>query len=178
VLAAIVKGGSLLSQSDANLIETWLDGGSVTFELLFDSKTMGESSGAFHTAVDGQGSTISLIHVSGYDQIIGGYNAASWNSINDWIYSTEGFIFNLTQSVKQDIAPPYSLAVYDCSIYGPIFGGGHDICVGISLNYGYVSHYNYGSNGINIMGDNSINQLSYDKIEVFKINNNGSPPPQ
>ena len=161
--AQIVGGSSLITQSQANQIAGYLNEGNVRLTKIF-SKTAGDGKTApnFHAAADGQGRTITVYRVqfNGQQYLIGGYNPQSWSSISNYNITNNnadrtGFIFNLTSDFVQRQKLNNSLCdnYYDCgiyqtynySVYGPTFGGGHDIWVDNSLQQGYAYNFSYGT---------------------------------
>lgn len=187
--AASITGGSLLTQSYANQLENWLGGSlnSYGFEILFDSTISDYTSAAFHNAVDGQGSTITVIktltflgHVE--NDLIGGYNSRSWSSDSQFHTNPGGFIFNLTDIRKLDINNDQSgqYGTYNHSLHGPTFGNGYDIYIEYYNNNPSITYgYSYG-NGRDIF-DNNLNNVTYFSIaeyEVYKVGQYTNPIPE
>lgn len=213
----VVGGSNLLTSEYEEQLDIWLNQGSITLTNIFDHEPGdGKTSYDFHAAADGKGPTITLIQVlenssgvhwdastnsySSYsigEQLIGGYNPQSWDSDAYYHYTPDdddrtAFLFNLTNSVKQDQKLSTSAygswgeyQTYNWSGYGPIFGGGHDLWVNGSLTSGYAyslsygNGYGYGPNPDDILieffpndesGDVSYAEaLYYGHIEVFAI---------
>ena len=150
--ASIVVGGStLLSQTYADQLETWLGEGPIVLTNIFTKQT-GDDSYDFHAAADGQGRTFTVVQVlanSATDgdtgladnlaQVIGGYNPQSWNSSGTYNYTPAdadrtAFLFNLTSTEiqKQNLTGQGSLSsgqlqTYNVSSFGPTFGGVADL---------------------------------------------------
>ncbi len=151
--ATTIVGGSLLTNSYANILEAELGEGELTFTNIFKDNGSNTSTD-FHNAADGQGRTIILMTVASGNSIgdiIGGYNPFSWNTSGNYTrdYSPgEAFIFNLTNN---DIRHQTNNdTTYNYNTYGPTFGSGHDIYVDSTLRYGYT--YNYSYNGGHPLG--------------------------
>jgi hypothetical protein len=137
----ILPGSNLLTGANASQLETWL--GSPLFSLtkIFD-KTAGDGKTAtdFHAAADNLGPTFSIFRarlLSAPDiaesyQLIGGYNPASWSSIEGYDVSPGSFVFNLTTSTKQEQLFSGSDAAYSHPQQGPAFGAGWDLVAGNS----------------------------------------------
>ena len=88
--AGIIHGGSdLLTSAYHQQLEDWLAIGDIDLTNIYDKAT-GDTTSDFHSAVDGRGATFTLMEISnGTDtSIIGGYNALSWSSINNYNYDT------------------------------------------------------------------------------------------
>lgn len=143
--AGIVTGGSLLSNSDANRIETWLGSGDLDFTNIW-SGSRGATASSWHAAVDNAGPTVSIYDVTYMNQryLIGGYTDASWSGANFYVSDTDAFVFNLTSNrVRYDNGYANSAySIYTNSNYFATFGGGHDIWGG-SITLGNLSGYAY-----------------------------------
>ena len=160
----------------------------------------GKSSAAFHTAVNGEGRTFSVINVvSGpslpHTEVIGGYNPVSWNSSGGYTgnptdVGRTAFLFNLTQGLlqRQNLSSQGQSQGYSQTLnsgsYGPTFGGGYDLGVNGNLDSGYVYNFSYGgtTNVTNILGNpngsNYSNTLGYNGIEVFTITSEVAATPE
>ena len=173
-----VAQAALLIPSYETQLETWLGQGNLDFTNIY-TKAGGDTSTAFHSAADGQGTTFSLFEVTYTDPmsgeaptaVIGGYNPQSWSSIDGWHFTTPdalrvAFIYNLTTGVQQKQrlqTDPLDSTIgkdqtYNVPNYGPTFGGGHDIFVNSNLSSGSALQYSYGAGlqctwgGVNILG--------------------------
>ena len=65
-----------------------------------------------------------------------------------------------------------SKSIYDGSTCGPIFGGGHDICIEFNSNYTNFPHSykdELGKGYSIFKGDNNNNKFNLKEIEVFKL---------
>lgn len=202
----IIGGSDLLDDAGLTQLETWLGEGPLDITNIFD-KTATNTSSDFHSAVDGQGRTFSLIEVvrlgstdlSSDPVIIGGYNPQSWFNSGGYNYTYDtadrtAFIFNLNANEVRYQDPTSYRGEYQTynANYGPIFGGGHDIWVDPSLSAGYTSSWSYGveTGGIPLGGSQGIAgpdsyapstygifTLGYGQIEVFKIEPSVVPVP-
>lgn len=141
--AAIISGGSsILSQSDANQLESWLGSGPIGLTNIY-TKSYGDTSYVWHGAVDNQGPTFTVIQLSN-GNIIGGYNALSWASSGGYTFDTAGaanFLFNLSNNTKYQNGGVGSAGYYTFNRgdYGPTFGGGHDLYINSTLTSGYTN---------------------------------------
>lgn len=191
--ASIIGSSSLMTQSYANQLESWLGEGYISVTRVF-SKTSGDGLTAsnFHAAVDGIGRTFTLLQVSNVsNQIIGGYNQISWRSTSGYNYTasypsgtpqTDGtsFLFNLSNSTifRQNRALGNTNAgayyeAYNYVDYGPVWGGGHDLYVANNLQngHGYAS-YSYGTyNWASANLTPGYASYTYSAMEVFTISN-------
>lgn len=195
--AAVIGGSALLAAGYADQLETWLGEGPITLTNIF-TKQAGDTSADFHAAADGQGRTFVVIlgmeGNTGNSAIYGGYNPHSWDASLSYYYLANdisdrtAFLFNLSQNkVFPELAGPSTggpAAGFDAGLYqslnviysGPTFGGGNDLYVSDTLNYGYSYLYSYsnidGSNyGTSIIDGSGFNapDVSIFGIEVFTI---------
>jgi Ca2+-binding RTX toxin-like protein len=186
--AIIVGGSTLLDDAKAAQLESWLGEGGIVLTNIF-SRTAGDgkTSTDFHAAADGKGRTFSLIQVlatqGNLEQVIGGYNPQSWNTIGNYTTTPNdadrtAFVFNLTTTTRQSqkLGSMDSNAginqTYGRIDYGPTFGGGHDIFTSPNLATGYVRQHSYGAPGIygvNIMAGADTTYFDNSTIEVFTI---------
>ena len=103
-----------------------------------------------HDKCDGKGGTVVLVK-SDKGYVFGGYTDVSWSSsYYGWKSSSESFLFSLKchaglPAVKMGIkAGMEGNAVCHYSIYGPIFGGGHDLCIEPNTNTEFSSRSHVG----------------------------------
>ncbi|CAB4399506.1 unnamed protein product [Rhizophagus irregularis] len=135
------------------------------FNLIYSMSRDGSNGRTFYNKCNGQGPFVVLIRVQS-NKIYGGYNPIGCTGGNQWLSSTESFIFSFENN--QDI---YNMkfgrvinsaySVYDSSNYFFSFG---DILYinGRNLNIGYNNgHYE------NIFGEKKI--LNIEEIEVFSV---------
>ena len=148
----------LLDQALYGQLERWLGAGPLYLDNLY-TRQAGDDSLDFHAAVDGRGSSFTLMSVSdsaGASWIVGGYNPQSWFSDDGW-HVTErdwqrtGFIFNYTdpavyrQVPTSHILPSQgSRQTYNWFDHGPTFGAGPDLFVDDSLNTSISWQLTYG----------------------------------
>ena len=70
--------------------------------------------------------------VSNNGKIFGGYTSESWGfagSSYAYKYDATAFIYSLTHKAKCATQKNTSYSIQDNGGYGPIFGGGYDICI-------------------------------------------------
>jgi hypothetical protein len=189
---AVVVGGTLLSPGDANQIETWLGEGPITLTNIY-TKVTGQNAGDFHTAVDGQGRTVSVLKV--FDgvssQLIGGYNPQSWASLDAYHITLldaqrTAFLFNLTGAIiqRQNLISEGAVGsgqyqTYNFFTQGPTFGAGYDLFVDLSLNSGDAHNHSYGgTSGVHNILNGLANDSTFEvgAIEVFSVAS-GVPEP-
>ncbi len=151
--------------------------------LLYRATRDGFTSQAFHSKCDGKGKTITIIK-SNLDYVFGGYASSVWNSSTSYINDPNAFIFSLRRagvSCKEKFTVKSTEhALCGNSSYGPIFGGGNDICIcnqsntnsGNSCNFGHSYNlpdgYTYGGNARDFLAGN-YNQWKTIEIEVYQI---------
>ncbi|KAF2075716.1 hypothetical protein CYY_002959 [Polysphondylium violaceum] len=117
------------------IIKFWINDKTIDFELLYKASNADFSTSSFHSTCDGKGPTITLIETTDGD-VFGGYNSQSWSSDCKWYGDDKCFIFTLVN--KHGIKPTkYSPGIQNTHYvgsgrnYGPIFGSGYDIGVGL-----------------------------------------------
>lgn len=74
---------------------------------------------------------------------IGGYTPLKWDSKTGWLddQSMKSFVFSLTEGDKfKLISGDYAIGFN--SGFGPLFGCGHDLCIGDKANKQVSSHAN------------------------------------
>jgi hypothetical protein len=172
------------SKSEHNHIKTWLEevNRHSEPELLYRGSQDGWNISDFHGKCDDKGATVTIVKTSeGY--VFGGYSDQSWGGDGDWKSSNEAFLFSLKchgglAPTKMKIKPGKNYdAVYDYSLYGPIFGGGSDLGVGHydSMKQGWTNlndTYELPVGACNTFltgkdGDNDLFQVA--EVEVFKV---------
>ncbi|CAH3185861.1 unnamed protein product, partial [Porites lobata] len=149
----------------------------------------GWAASTFHSRCDNKGPTVTIIRVGG-KYIFGGYTSLSWGkSCRGYRYDSQAFIFSLINKpgwapVKLPQTGQYSSyrhSIYDCSSYGPTFGGGHDIIIcdyasSSSSSYTYPGHtysapsgYSYGSTFAYtfLNGQSNTYHFTPDEVETF-----------
>ncbi|CAH3173153.1 unnamed protein product [Porites evermanni] len=147
----------------------------------------GWAASTFHSRCDNKGPTVTIIRVGG-TYIFGGYTKLSWSSSCQTRYDSQAFLFSLVNKpgwapVKLPQTGQHSsndLSIYDCSSYGPIFGGGHDIIIAdyassssssnanLGHTYSPPSGYNYGDTFTQtFLAGGSNYYFTPDEIETF-----------
>ena len=162
-----------------------------------------DNSGAWHAAVDGRGSTFTLMLITGAtaDQdgndndgygtfsgpmIIGGYNPQSWNSTGSFnmtsaLADRTAFLFNLTLStfMNQDFAGTGDYQTLNAGNLGPTFGLGLDLYVNGSLNGGTVfpgSYIDTGRTVANILDTANAWSFTLGEMETYAVSAVPLPP--
>jgi hypothetical protein len=167
--AGTVTGGSLLSATDADQLETWLGSGDLDFTNIWSGVAGVATASSFHAAVDGAGPTFSLFGITngnGTNAIIGGYTQEDWSGD---AYKTDltAFIFNLTSGEIQNVeAASADRAIRTAPHFFPTFGNGHDIFAGVTIlgtnsggldvysdGYSYSQGYDVSQGQITVVGD-------------------------
>lgn len=144
----VTNDTDLLGGTDHQLLSSMF-GQDINLTRIF-AKQVGNTAQDWHAAVDGQGSTFSVIEIANAgmgNMRIGGYNGTSWDSGSGWGVDATNFLFNLDTGVKylQERTNGTSRSTLNNANYGPTFGGGHDLYVNTNLSGGYVNiGYSYG----------------------------------
>jgi hypothetical protein len=134
----------------------------------------------FHNHCNGHSHTVTLI-LSTNDCIFGGYTPLTWSSRGGYVPdpSLESFIFTIKNPHNLG-ARIFNLAnaihaIYDNSMYGPTFGGGHDFHV---CDECHTSNSNYSNFGHTYRNDTGIDgarvltgasNFTVKEIEVFEV---------
>jgi hypothetical protein len=115
--------------------------------LLYRATRDGFDSQAFHEKCDGKGNTITIIK-NNLNYVFGGYASSAWNSSYDYINDPNAFLFSLRGegvSFKDKFTIKQTeYAFCGSSSYGPIFGGGKDICIYNQSNTNIGSYSQFG----------------------------------
>ena len=116
--------------------------------LLYRGSRDGFGSRAFHSRCDGKSNTVTII-LNDQNHVFGGYTSVAWySSGSSYSSDSSAYLFSLrrdksTNSEKYLIKPSQSqYAILGYSIWGPIFGGGHDLQICSNANI-YKGSYNY-----------------------------------
>jgi TLD len=169
----IVGGSDLLTVADVAQLGAWLgEGATLRLTNVFDKAPgSGLTSTDFHNAADGLGRTFVVYKDVASGQRFGGYNPQSWSVIQGYNsgLTPPAWLFNLDTGERQDQFLTYQ--TYNYILYGPTFGGGHDIWVGTDLTSGYVRTHSYGggTGTPDILGGVGTHAIQVDDIEVFTI---------
>ena len=159
-VSAIVRFFSLFKKSAIlpyvsqyqSVMLSWLqeDGISSDWRLIYRGTRDGFAASSFHSFCDNKGPTITLIKAVG-DCIFGGYSDVSWTSRNNYIQSTDAFLFAFvsnglgTTPFRGRVFQNAGHAMYDYSPYGPTFGAGHDLHIASDSNSNSNSYMEWGN---------------------------------
>jgi len=143
-----------------NSLNQWLGNNKKEVELLYRATRDGFNSEKFHRLCDNKGPTITLVR-DNEGRCFGGYTSANWSSFIGYVYDKTAFMFSFNQNKKVMVRhPQYAIYCGDARIYGPTFGGGHDMILLVYSGYGggwenwnsgqncYLNPYSYGSGNI------------------------------
>ncbi|EOD05091.1 hypothetical protein EMIHUDRAFT_220165 [Emiliania huxleyi CCMP1516] len=130
--------------------------------LCYSKSLHGASSYTFHSRCDNKGATLTLIQLSnGYK--LAAYTSIPWTSRSGYGTGTS-YIASITRnSCHQNRYSQYQ--IYDHNMYGPTFGGGHDIYINSNMNGGYCNYHSYYGAGSIICG--SYSSWSITALEVY-----------
>jgi hypothetical protein len=162
-------------------LESWIGTGPKTFTLLYKITRDGCNATTFHQKCDNQGPTVTVLY-NQQDSVYGGYGRAHWNGSGSYIQDGNAFMFQLKYS-GADKFTKFSVknagnAFYGYSIYGPAFGGGHDLytfsgTIGNSggyfpLNGSMNFGHSYNNQGLNANQINNGN-MQVTELEVYSV---------
>ena len=102
-------------------------------ELLYRNSRDGNNAKAFHTHCNGYLNTLTLVQ-SSYGHVFGGFTTKDWGGSNYYVKDDLAFLFRVKSKLN---LPPKIFNQRESHIYavfiapqdGPIWGGGHDLCV-------------------------------------------------
>ncbi len=139
----------LLGRQSSELIKLCEFNQNDRFKLLYRGSRDGFGANHFHLKCDGHENTLTLFKASETAFIFGAFTSTIWNSSNQYKSDSNAFLFSLTnkenQPCKMKIDPnKHKYASYYPSDFGPIFGGGHDICIYSNSNANNASYSNLG----------------------------------
>ena len=163
------------NNNQINHIKNWISPNKkIKCKLLYDGKRDGGQTSIFHSFCDNKGPTITFIKTDD-NRRIGGYTMKNWeNDVNGkWISDDKAFIFDLDLNEKYDVNQPGS-AIYCYKIYGPTFGGHHNIYLGENFcsdknnSYYYHANNNYYKYSSNIKNKTQTHFICKE-IEVYQI---------
>lgn len=134
LIPVFTSGGDLLSPENQAILTKFTGRTNLKWKLLYKATRDGFRGQDFHRLCDGHPQTMNIIKSkNGY--LFGGYAHTAWNSSNTYTNDPRAFLFTLVN--PNSIQPMRYLvrggsehsAFYNYGIYGPTFGGGHDIFV-------------------------------------------------
>ena len=110
---------------------------------------MQEGGGGFHARCDNKGKTFFVAKSLG-GRLFGGYTSLAWGAAQcNYRSDPSAFLFSLTNNFRHSqedsylfmLGYQYYYSIYDCSSYGPTFGGGHDFYTDLrQYTYTYLGH--------------------------------------
>ena len=134
----------IIAASDFEKINGWatLPPGT-SWTLCYRMTDHGVSSGAFHANCNNRGRTF-VVAKTIMGKVLGGYSSVSWTSASCGAQKTDSnaFLFSITNNFRHALTQA-GYAIWDCSSYGPTFGGGFDLLVregsgSTALGYAYA----------------------------------------
>ncbi|KAJ6255177.1 hypothetical protein M0813_11658 [Anaeramoeba flamelloides] len=170
------------------IIEKWIKeaGCNSNLQRRFNSRTDGWKYQTFHEKCDYKGKSIILIKLKN-KSLFGGFAAIDWDSKTGTKQSkgNKSFLFSLIsldpkflEPLKMPVHQNQNMEICCYSNYGPIFGGGYDLCLGYNKNnnmkeknksylgYTYKAPFGYSS------GLNKAKKFlagSYENWDIFQI---------
>ena len=114
-------------------LEEWIGSGPKTFTLLYSISKDGCNNTTFHQKCDNKGPTVTILY-NAQGSVYGGYTSVPWNTGRNGNYDVDAsaFMFRLqyngTKATCKFPCINPANAIYQNTNYGPIFGGGHDLC--------------------------------------------------
>ncbi|EXX56301.1 hypothetical protein GLOIN_2v1480801 [Rhizophagus irregularis DAOM 181602=DAOM 197198] len=175
------KSGSLTSTiikpGLANILSDWIDGSDIAtnlnndkyvFNLIYLMSRDRFDSGTFYNKCVGQGPFVVLVRTH-TKNIYGGYNPIGYTGRNQWLSSTESFVFSFGNdqdmyNMKIGRVTNIACSIYDSPFYDCFFNFGNMLYVtnGQRLAVGYDNRYYR-----NIFGEKHLSNI--EEIEVFSV---------
>jgi len=120
-----------LADGEMDQLETWIGTGPKQFTLLYSATRDGCDATTFHQKCDNQGPTVTVLY-NPQGSVYGGYTGKSWNgNTEDYINDTTAFLYQLKFSGNEQrtkfLIVKSCNAIFSVNIYGPTFGGGHNL---------------------------------------------------
>lgn len=117
-------------------------------KLLYRASRDGFTGKVFHSKCDNKANTITIIK-NNLNYVFGGYTSSAWNSHSVTVSDANAYIFSLRRNgiskCEKFAIKQAQDAVYSCSNYGPVFGGGYaDIFIINKSNVNFGSCTNFG----------------------------------
>src|SRR5438045_9772457 len=88
----------IITYQHAELISKWIGitkkKNTYEFKLLFRGSRDGATTRKFHEICDNQSRTVTIVKVTGSNEILGGYNPIEWKSDNSYASTKDSFIFS------------------------------------------------------------------------------------
>jgi hypothetical protein len=163
----------IVDAADFERIANWtgLPSGT-TWTLCYRMTDHGTTAAAFHGNCDNRGRTITVARTS-LNKVVGGYASVGWTGArcSGGTSDAGAFLFSVTNNHKHTLlANQAGNALWDCSTYGPTFGGGFDLLVrdgqgSTNLGYSYSCRVGSGAECTNDFA--GAGTFSYTEVEVF-----------
>lgn len=163
-------GSTLLKPEHVAQLHGWYGGG---WKLAYKASRDGWESTRFHALCDNKGESVTVVSHSSGAFLIGGYTSLPWNSTGSYFEDPQASLFTLVNpdSVTAQF-PSKSHAIYCNPLYGPTFGGGHDLYVSNNSKTSAASFCNFPSEytdtsgyGRSVMDDGT--HWNADDVEVY-----------
>jgi hypothetical protein len=150
------------------------------FNLLYRASRDGKMPTIFHAKCDNKGATMVIVKIPNAEHILGGYNPLQWNSSIAWKSTNDSFLYSFTDRNNLDSAKVGHInnssehaiyAIYWNQIYGPAFGGGHDLFQDYDGNWKSYVPYSYPKVDIpkNYNRTHGYDTFNVEDYEVFQV---------
>ena len=167
---------SFLKNEEKKLISKWIHTNKVIrFNMLFNTAKDGDSSSTFHYNCDGIFPTVTVV-LDTKGNRFGWYSTTSWSQSTvtaSYSRAPGSFIFDLSNQKKYDLSNNFDTnAVYRDNSYGPVFGGGFDLCLasgGRSNTSSYCNKNTYNTGNNNIFGNNGSTKFQVSNYEIYQV---------
>lgn len=167
------NGDPGLSAVELSRLEAYLGTGAFNLTKLFDH-SMGNPKDSKPYIAHKKNILILVRTTDGH--MIGGFTGLNLfratNTTNYGYKTKQGgeFIFNLTLGIKSNITDT-RYGIYDYGVYGPTFGGGHDLYINGTMGaQGYTNIHSYREFGLNIQGGSGLKYFTPTAFYAYQVN--------
>ncbi len=179
---SLLPGSSIATAANATTLAGYLGSSNFQGQKIYQATVNGWNPTNFHSLVDNQAGTVTVIRNSVNGKVFGGYNPQSWSSSNNYKAGAGAFLFSFSDGYKLSQINYADYMLIDNASYGPSFGGGHDLgltanplnTAGVSYTNPWVDYENPNTKGAFTYldgGGGSPNAYNFtaNEIEVYKI---------
>ncbi|TNV79609.1 hypothetical protein FGO68_gene8567 [Halteria grandinella] len=140
--------------------------------LLYRGSADGFTAASFHRLCDNIQNTLTIVKTT-HGKIIGGFTTKAWTPTGTLLKDVHAWLFNIEAPSIFKVKQGGEQAIGTNQEYGPIFGGGNDLCIAENsntYNNSVKGHsYQYGENGSNLLLSKGKVIFTVQDIEVYQL---------